>query len=268
MAKTAVNVMEMISRKGIDPQKPHIGIVVDDMDPEQMCRVQIRIPLLFDGIKDEDLPWAIPEDNAHNRGLKGSGLGRAATLLGVPKKGNRVAVYFKHGGDPQLPSYSHKLPFDKQTIPPEFLENYPNRLGEILPSGFFFVYDDKTGELFLTVPGDTHLTVYGDVHQRVVGNMQFTVKKEDPGIPSYLKDSVSDLYEKLTKNQQKRVQFDGRLDKESGNLHFEVEGDLTGNVGGNYDFNITKNTKIKTGANTDISSGGSTTIDGQRVDIA
>lgn len=266
--KAPIDLMNSVSKKRIDPLRPHKGIVVDDNDPEMRARVQIRVPILFDGIKDEDLPWAIPETNGHGRGLMGGGPGkRSATLLGIPKKGNWVNVYFRHNGDPNLASYSHDVPFDNKTFPEEFETNYPNRLGQVMPSGFFWVLDESTGELFVNVPGDYHMTVFGDLRQTVVGNHQIHVAKSEAAVPDYLKDSVSSILSSLTSNQKGRVPFKGLGDKSKGNLHLEVEGDFTAKIGGKVEWRVAKNWKSIVTGNMDYAVSGSVTINGVKINL-
>lgn len=265
--KPSVSIIDVISRKGIDPNKPHKGLVVDNNDPEQHYRIRVRIPVLHDGIKDEDLPWAIPEDNAHGRGLKGTGLGRSATLLGVPKKGHWVSLYFRHAGDPHLPSYSHRLPYDTQNIPEEFETNYPNRYGQVYPSGFMWIHDESTGETVLCMPGDNHVTVYGDLNQTVIGNHQIHVAKDKSAVPSYLADTFSSIFSSLSGNQRKRVQFKGLGDSSSGNLHLEVEGDFTAKVGGKVMWNVGSSWTAQLGSNYDLTAGGRVTVNGTRIDL-
>lgn len=265
--KPTVDLLSVLSRKGIDPTRPHKGLVVDNNDPEKLYRVQVRIPILHDGIRDEHLPWAIPEDNAHPRGLRGGSTGHSASLLGIPKKGHWVSVYFKHKGDPNLASYSHRVPVDAKTVPEEFETNYPNRLGQIYPSGFMWILDESTGELVVCVPGDYHMTVYGDLRQTVIGNHQIHVAKDRSAVPSYLEDTFSSIFGKLSGNQRKRVPFKGLGNKDSGNLHLEVEGDYTVKVGGNVNYDIRGSLKLRTGSSIDYTSGGTVTINGTRLNL-
>lgn len=265
--KPPVSIIDVISKKGIDPTKPHIGLVVDNNDPEQLYRVKIRIPLVHDGIKDEDLKWAIPEDNMHGRGLKGGGLGRSVSLLGIPKKGHYVSVYFRHSGDPNLPSYSHRVPVTGKTVPEEFETNYPNRYGQVYPSGFMWIHDETTGETVMCMPGDNHLTVFGDLNQTVIGNHQIHVAKSKSAVPSYLTDTFSSIFGNLGMNQKKRVPFKGLGDSSSGNLHLEVEGDFTAKVGGKVEWQVASNWKTQVGGNYDLTASGRVTVNGTRIDL-
>ena len=37
-------------------EKDYSGIVVDDNDPKKCARIKVRVPEIFEGIPDEDLP--------------------------------------------------------------------------------------------------------------------------------------------------------------------------------------------------------------------
>lgn len=265
--KPSSDLLSELNRKGLDSNIPYRAIVVDNNDPEQMFRIKARIPKLQDAIGDDDLPWLIPEDNIHGRGLKGGSLGHSAKVAGIPKRDSWVAIYYRHSGDPHHGSYSQRLPFDKKTIPEEFEVNYPDRWGSVFPSGYLFVHDEKTGETFLNMPGDAHLTIFGDVHQTVVGNYQLHVAKEESAIPSYLADNVSSLYESLGKRQQGRVAFKGFRGKDSGNFHLIVEGDYTQDIRGEFESKIGKNYKQDTTGTTDIDSGSNVKVNGSRIDL-
>lgn len=265
--KTASPLLDQIIRKGLDKDTPYEAIVVDDRDPEQMFRVQIRLPVFHDGIEDEFLPWALPEDNMHPRGLIGAELGKSISLRGVPKRGSTVSVYFRHKGDPNLATYSHKAPVTADKIPEEFLANYPDRLGDIHPHGLMWLSDSSTGELVLCVPGDMHLVIYGDVNQTVIGNHQLRVAKSTAAVPSYLVDSFSQIFANLSGNQGKRIPFMGMKDKTTGNLHLEVEGDWTANATGAVKLKSGKTFEIESGAELDIKAVGKMKAKAKRINL-
>lgn len=67
-----------------------IGIVVNNKDSTFSGRAQIRVLGLFDGIKDEHLPWAVPINSTI---FAGDGAGS----LDVPRIGMFVRVQFNNG---------------------------------------------------------------------------------------------------------------------------------------------------------------------------
>lgn len=265
--KTASNLLDQVVRKGLNKDTPYEAIVVDDRDPEYRFRVQIRIPVFHDGIEDEFLPWALPEDNAHPRGLIGAELGKSISLRGIPKRGSMVSVYFRHQGDPNLATYSHKVPVTADKVPEEFLANYPDRLGDIHPHGLMWLSDASTGEYVLCIPGDAHIVVYGDVNQTVIGNHQLRVAKSTDAVPQYLVDSFSQIFANLSANQGKRIPFMGLKDKNTGNLHFEVEGDFTAEAKGAVKFKSGKEFEIESGSNMDLKANSRLKAKAKRVDI-
>lgn len=67
-----------------------LGIVVDPNDPLFEGRCKVRVFEKFDGIEDEDLPWAYPENTyIFSGGDGGSG------NFSYPKKGHLVTVTFE-----------------------------------------------------------------------------------------------------------------------------------------------------------------------------
>lgn len=77
-----------------------IGSVVAINDPDELERVKVRIPLVFDDILDDaDLPWALPK--------KQRAQGATATVgsFGVPVVGTDVIVEFD-AGERYSPLYS------------------------------------------------------------------------------------------------------------------------------------------------------------------
>ena len=265
--KSAVNILKSLHRKGIDANTPYKGIVVDNNDPYKQARVQVRVPVIHDGIDDELLPWAIPEDNAHSRGLVGGDIGRSAALLGIPNKQSYVSVYFRHDGDPNLASYSHKIPLTADTLPEEFLTNYPDMRGEVFANGGFILFNDRTNEAFFNFPGDTHYTIFGDVFQTVVGNQQVKVVKSKSSIDSYYSTSISSLLNALSSDQRKRVKFSGLGENDSGNLHFEVEGDMSATVNGSMYSKVSGSVQHRIEGDLDYDVDGSVSINGIRIDL-
>jgi hypothetical protein len=261
------NIMSQLIRKGVDPDTPYEAIVVDDRDPEFMFRVQFRIPVFHDGIEDDLLPWALPEDNSHRRGLISAEVGKSMSVRGVPKRNSTIHVFFRHKGDPNLATYSHKVPLTSDKVPEEFLNNYPDRFGSIQPNGMMWIADSSTGEYVLCLPGDAHLTIFGDVNQTIIGNHQIHVAKSTAAVPSYLVDTFSQIFANLAANQGKRIPFKGLKDKSSGNLHLEVEGDFTGNIGGAMKL-VSKTTKeFEAGSSVSLKSSSSIRINGTRIEL-
>jgi hypothetical protein len=76
----------------------YIGIVVNNQDSTFSGRCKVRVLGLFDGIKDEHLPWAVPINST----IFG---GNGAGSLSVPKVGHFVRIQFNNG-DQFAPEYT------------------------------------------------------------------------------------------------------------------------------------------------------------------
>lgn len=265
--KPTLDLLNLLERKGLKADVPYPAYVVDNNDPDKLFRVRARIPVLQDAIKDDELPWLIPENNFHPRGLIGGVLGHSASVWGIPQRGAKVNAHFRHNGDPHIGSYSLNVPFDKQTVPEEFEGSYPDRLGYVLSSGMYFVVDERTKEVFMNFPGDYHMTVFGDLRQTVIGNHQLHVAKEVSAIPQYLIDNVSSILESLGSQQKGRVPFAGFLAKDSGNFHMIVEGDFTQDIRGSHEMRIGGKQTVQVRGAVDYTTSANFKINGTRVDM-
>ena len=270
-----VDLSKIIHRKGLDPNKPYIGVVIDDNDPEYLGRIRVRLDVFQDSIPDDKLPWAIPETNLHPNGLRGGDVEqRTGSFRGVPKRGNKVAVYFRNKGDANNPSYG-PVPIDTQNILPEFEKNYPNRQGTVLPNGSTFVIDLKTNEVFLHNPGDVNLTILGDVNQTIVGNLQQIVTGNKGDVPGYLLNAPDFVLGSLSANPQKQVAFQGLLGGESGNYHtkvtgnytMEVEGNVEERIKGRYSRKVNGKIEDRTSATMDLKASGNLNAKGSIVNL-
>lgn len=256
--QSPIDLNKVLKRKGLDPSRPYIGVVVDDNDPDKLARIKVRVPVLHDPLEDSKLPWAVPENFDHPEGLMG-GEQRSGKFNGVPRVQHKVAVYFRHGGDANNPSYG-PVPIDQQNILPEFEVNYPNRRGIVTRNGYTIIFDSKTDEIFIHNPGDLNLTILGDVNQTVVGDLQQIITGSTSDIPGYLLNAPETVLSQLSPNQQKQVEWKGLLGTGSGNYHTEVKGDWTMNVGGNvkheiggrFERNVGSSVKENAGSNHDI----------------
>jgi hypothetical protein len=266
---------KILHRKGLDPNTPYIGVVVDDNDPEQLSRVRVRLEVFQDSIEDTKLPWAVPEGNNHPQGLQGGDtVSRTGTQNGIPLRGNKVAVYFRHGGDANNPSYG-PVPFDMQNTLPEFETNYPYRLGHKLYNGFTYINDTKTGEVFLHTAGDLNLTILGDVNQTVVGNLQQVITDSENDIPGYLLNAPETVLSQLSANPQGKIAFQGFYGGSQGNMHTIVKNNYTVDVGGNmqekiggkYERTVSGKITDKTNASMDLKASGQTTIKGSVINL-
>lgn len=71
----------------------YLGVVVNPDDPLRRARCKIRVFEAFEGISDEDLPWAMPRERSIFAGGKSKGAGNTS----YPKKETIVKVRFNNG---------------------------------------------------------------------------------------------------------------------------------------------------------------------------
>lgn len=265
--KSAVNLPRHLERKGLSPTKPYMGKVVDNRDPAELGRVRVKVEGFFDHVPDDKLPWAVPADWNHPQGLRGGGGTDRTGMAAIPKRDTKVALYFPHAGDPMLPEYSTRLPWDKKNQLAEFMENYPDRLGEKLDNGFTKIIDTKTNEIFIINPGDANITILGDTNIQTVGNLQWIVTGDTGKIPSYLLNAPATVLSQLSPDPQGKIDFKGLYGGSSGNVHFEVDNHFTVKTGGNMKFDVGGQMEHKTGGKYDIKAGGNYKVKAPRIDL-
>ena len=265
---------DIITRKGLAPFVPYEGIVVDNNDPKQIYQIRVRIPLIFDELKDHELPWIRPQ-LSHSNGLKGgSAAGRFGSCY-IPHRGAKVNVFFPtrsvYEGE-----YRTNVRMTTKDRMPEFQRNYPLREGETLPDGFQFIHDMKTNEVFLTLPGDAHLTMFGDVHQTIVGNHQLIVTDTASDVPEYIRGDPAFTAGNLDSNPKTRVKFKGLLGAGgSGNQHTIVKGNRTVEVMGSQKeiihgsntSEVKGSYKLKVTRDIDVTADGTIDVNGTTIDL-
>lgn len=197
----------------------------DDRDTPypHTCRIQARIPVLYDGIPDEHLPWAIAYFDHLDGATEKSG------TAWVPKVGSKVFLKFQDGREthPVWSGYT----VDTTTVMEEIKLNYPDRIiRHRLANGAITLYDTQTNELFIRNPGD--LKVYID------GNVELTV--------------TGDSTEVIKGNRKVSVE---------GNYELNVGGTVTYRIGGTQTVSVGGTASMKIGGSWMHSTGGSAQID-------
>lgn len=172
---------DMRERQGLDAEKWYEAYVVanDDRDhPDGMMlgRIQARIAVLFDGIADEDLPWAIPNWNHVDGASPLSG------VFSVPKVSSKVYLKFQQA-NPAFPVY-RGYHVDVLTQMEEVKHNYPDRAVIRFQNKAMLIVDTKDNVLYLRNPGNVKifvdgnvaLEVNGDVDELIHGDVRRTIK--------------------------------------------------------------------------------------------
>ena len=248
-----VNLTKHFTKQGPNKNTSHEAIVVDNNDPDELCRITCRIQELHQGIEDKYLPWCIPKFG-HADGAKGGDhFDRSGTMY-IPKKGTKVLVEFQDG-DPHYPVWSGYT-VDDTTKLKEISENYPDRAIVRFSTGAFMLIDTKTNEVFFHNPGDTYKIVQGDVEQDVYGDMQFVVGgSQGKSVDSYFTGNDAFPVKAAKQSQTKNVDWKGLGESGSGNFHVEVTGDYTMHVGGNRIVHIDGDDTLVVGGKQDITVG-------------
>lgn len=253
----------------LSPTKAYEAIVVDENDPSRKGCIRARVPILMDEIPDSDLPWARPRGWNHPFGQmaqKKRSVGVTSMFLGVPRRGNKVNLYFP-SRDPHAPVYSADAAIDDISTDPVYQVNYPNRMGLRFPNGFQIVVDTQTNEIFFINPGDYHMTVFGDMNQTIVGNQQLIVTDTRGDVPGYILNDPNMSAKYLDSDPQGRIAFKGLLGRQSGSQHTIIKGNQTVKVHGNKREEIMGDYSIKA-KNVNFDVGNKFDVDAASVDLA
>lgn len=234
---------EMQEGQGVDPHTWHAATVVMNNDPNKWGRIQARVDEIFDGIPDNDLPWAIPAGWDHTDG------GHADSgVVVIPKVGSKVQVRFQRG-DVHYPEYKG-YHVDETTKLQESIMNYPDRAVMRFQNKTLAVVDTKDNIIYMRSPGDVRICIvgnlqiellgnlteliHGNVHREIRGNVDETI------LGNVTRKVVGNLDERFDSNVTRRV--DGNVDEQvggnfkesiTGNHHVDVSGSSMESVAGN-----------------------------------
>ena len=252
-------------KKGIDPQMEYEAIVIDNNDPQQIGQIRARIMGLSDDIADEMIPWIRPAVG-HLEGLKGGSTGVVFGASFIPTRGAKVSVKFPTG---QLHEgmYTTNVRMTKADILPEFLVNYPHRIGVRLSTGTQLIIDRMTNEHFLVTSGDFHMTIMGDVNQTIVGNQQLIVTGTKNDIPDYILNDPTMTPKNLKPDPKKRIKFKGTAKGDGGNQYTKITGNQTVEIGGNRKVTVKGDDMLDVKGAVSIEAGQEVTVNGQTINL-
>lgn len=216
---------DMGAAQGIRKDLKYEATVVSNNDTKapdgrMLCRIQARIAGMFDGIPDENLPWAIPNVSHADGASSTSG------SHDVPKIGTKVLLMFQEGSS-EHPMYEGYI-VDSTTSLDEMVLNYPDRKVIRYKSDVLLVIDTKTNEIFIRNPGNFNLFIEGDANLKVMGNV---VEKVMGNRTSYVKGNLIEIVD-----GNKMTLIKGNEDKHIlGSSHSHVNGNQGEYIDGSYE---------------------------------
>lgn len=225
--------------QGIRENLMYEAVVVDNDDSKSddgkmLCRIKARIKGIFDGIKDADLPWAIP-DYKHADGASSS-----SGSTDIPRIGTKVLLQFQNGSS-EHPMYTGYIVDDKTELF-EMRLNYPDRKVILYQNSTLMCIDTKTKEIFIRNPGDFNIFIEGNANLKVMGNV---VEKVMGNRTSYVKGDVTEIVDgdrvSLVKGDDTEIVLGKRTTQTSGDrtvvdlgsVNSETTGDAISRVHGN-----------------------------------
>lgn len=158
------------------------GVVLDNVDPEHMNRLQVAIPEVQGGI---DI-WALPF--AQHGGLE-TGFKYLA-----PELGDTVWVMFEYG-NPSKPLWTY-CGWGSDQIAPEL--DSPTRMGFVTPNGNKILLEEVNGELLVETEGNIQIKTKDKVITLNEGKNEGMVK---------INELTQKLNKLITELENLRVQF-------------------------------------------------------------
>ena len=163
-------VKDLQQPQGIIKGQKYESIVIQNNDKEKhpdkrmLSRIQARPVVLFDGIPDEDLPWAIPDVGHHSDGASAN-----SGHFSVPKIGSKVSLTFQDGSasHPMYSPYSG----DETTSLKEREYNYPNRSVHLFANGGMAIIDTQENHIMIRGSGTVDIYIEGNCNLKVDGNV-------------------------------------------------------------------------------------------------
>lgn len=189
-------------KKGQGPNKDiiYLGVVVDDDDSGEKnpytCRIRVRIPMLYDGWDDQDIPWAVPSILAMQGATNISG------TQFVPQKGSEVGIMFPEGSV-YKPVWVGSRVNDESHLQ-EMEHNYPRRMVTRFKNMALLVVDIQDNIVYLRNPGTVKLYVEGNVELEVKGNVEERIHG------SVTREIKGDLTERILGNKSLHVGGDSK----------------------------------------------------------
>lgn len=137
----------------IRPNIVYVGQVIDNIDPEYLGRIRVKIPGVLDFDDTDHYPWCIPDWHHVDGCTQWSG------CFDVPKPDAIVGVWFQEGPDTDGSVY-HPVYTSSHLMQPQILQDslhhYPNRKVHRLSNGTHVIVDTEDDSVWMYNPGETH----------------------------------------------------------------------------------------------------------------
>ena len=137
----------------IRPNVLYSGQVIDNMDPQQLGRIRVKIPGVLEFNRPEHYPWCIPDWHHVDGSTNWSG------SFDVPKLNAVVGIWFQEtpdvDGSPYHPIWTAHNLFTPQVLK-DAKHHYPNRKVHRFSNGAHAIIDTEDDSVWLYNPGETH----------------------------------------------------------------------------------------------------------------
>lgn len=237
---------DMREKQGLDADKWYEAEVLENDDSKyhpdkrMLGRIQARISVIFDGVCDAELPWAIPTWNHPD------GANELSGTFSVPKKGTKVFLKFQQG-KPDFPMYQG-YHVDNITQMEETKLHYPNRTVVRFSNKAMAVIDTQDDVMYLRNPGNLKIFIDGNVEIEIKGDVDEKIHG------TVRREILGNLHE--TVRGHKHLQVDSYFDETvKGAKHLNTLGNRTDSTGGTTDVYSSGKFTIESAANMAIEGG-------------
>lgn len=238
---------DMGQGQGLRENMSYEATVVDNDDSKsddgkRLCRVKARVAGIFEGISDEDLPWAIPDCHHVDGASSTSG------SMDIPKIGTKVLLKFQNGSS-EHPMYSGYI-VDDLTELFEMKLNYPDRKVLLYQNSTLLCIDTRTKEIFIRNPGDFNIFIEGNANLKVMGNV---VEKVMGNRTSYVEGDLTEIVGgnkvSIVKGNDTEILIGSKIQQTSGDQTIIALGSINEETGGSTVRTTRGNSEQYTGGN-------------------
>lgn len=147
-------------------QEYYFGKIVDVKDPEKRGRARVMVRGMYDDMKTEDLPWAVPKAKSAMFGGNGGG------SISIPRNGIEVRVSYPDPDDIYSPEFEEPIELNDD------LRKELNLDGEYEGTHFFALDPENKFKIFYTVKKGFTITL-NDSRINILNNGMITIEHRE-----------------------------------------------------------------------------------------
>lgn len=238
--------LEDVVRTTTLTKQRYIGIVVDNVDPENLGRIKVKVPNMIEALQKDRLPWVYPFRGAETGGNP------ASATHAVPEKFSQVYVTFPNG-DPYS-AYYEAAPLNRATT------QDPSHANPVPEAPL----NELRNQVDPAESDQSNIVTHGWRTERGHSNW-FRIDRNQGKVELYMGEA--DLFFHFDRGGNVQLKTPGNLDFDiGGKITFKSGKDFTMQVGEQYSVDVGKDATFKTAKKwmIDVGSDASMKVSGNR----